>query len=182
MTHDDIEAPRLSLRLMPPEAVEACLAGDLAKASHLIDVEVPAELLQEPTALRFAQIRLDDTPGYGPWSIRAMVLRAERRMVGHIRFHTTPDPEYLQPYAQGAVEFGYHVFEGERRKGYATEAAGAVMNWAHTEQGVPRFILTVSPTNIASLSLIAGYGFKKIGEHIDEVDGLEHIFLREVRA
>lgn len=175
----DIQASRLVLRLMSREIVEACLSGDLARASRLLGVAIPAELLEEPAALRFALKRLDDTPGYAPWSIRAMIHRQERRMVGHIRFHSTPDPDYLRPYARDAVEFGYHVFAGDRRQRYATEAVGAAMDWAEAAFGIRTFIVTVSPDNTPSLALIAGYGFRKIGEHMDEVDGLEHIFLRE---
>src|SRR5437868_11533751 len=115
MAHD-IQARRLILRLMERETVVACLEGKLNEASRLLDASIPSELLEEPTALRFAKARLDDNPGYGPWSIRAMIHRRQHRMVGHIRFHTTPDPEYLQPYAPGAVEFGYHVFEADRRQ------------------------------------------------------------------
>ena len=178
----DIAAPRLILRLMERETVEACLAGKLTEASRLLDATIPAELLEEPTALRFAKARLDDDPGYGPWSIRAMIHRQERRMVGHIRFHTAPDPDYLHPYARGAVEFGYHVFEGDRRQGYASEAVGAAMDWAKADFGIRRFIVTVSPANAPSLALIARLGFRWIGEHVDGVDGVEHIFLREVAA
>jgi RimJ/RimL family protein N-acetyltransferase len=46
-------------------------------------------------------------------------------------------------------------------------------------RGVDRFVVTVSPGNAPSLALIARLGFARIGEHMDEVDGLEHIFLRE---
>ena len=175
----DIPARRLILRLMERETVEACLAGKLVEAGRLLDATIPAELLEEPTALSFAKVRLDDDPGYGPWSIRAMIHQQERQMVGHIRFHTPPDPDYLQPFARGAVEFGYHVFEGDRRQGYAAEAVGTAMDWAQAAFGICKFIVTVSPDNTPSLSLIAGFGFRKIGEHMDEVDGIEHIYLRE---
>ena len=37
-------------------------------------------------------------------------------MVGHVRFHSRPDPDYLRPYAPNAVEFGYVVFTAYRRR------------------------------------------------------------------
>jgi len=101
-------------------------------------------------------------------------------MVGHVRFHSPPDPDYLRPFARAAVEFGYHVFSEHRRNGYATEAAGAVMAWARTEFGIRRFIVCVSPDNKASLALIARFGFTQIAQHMDEIDGIEHVYLREV--
>jgi RimJ/RimL family protein N-acetyltransferase len=177
---DDILTPRLVLRLMNREVIDACLAGELQHAGHLLDAGIPGELMDEPTALRFAQAQLDADPHYRPWSVRAIVLPAARAMVGHIRFHSRPDPDYLRPFGRAAVEFGYQVFPGHRRHGYATEAAGAVMDWAQAAFGVGRFIVCVSPDNAPSLALIARFGFTRIGQHMDEIDGIEHIYLREV--
>lgn len=70
------------------------------------------------------------------------------------------------------------MFEEYRRQGFAYEAAGALMNWARTEHGVKRFVVSISPENTPSLALAAKFGFRKIGSHIDEVDGLEEIFER----
>jgi RimJ/RimL family protein N-acetyltransferase len=100
-------------------------------------------------------------------------------MVGQVRFHSRPDPEYLHPFARSAVEFGYYVFPIYRWRGYAAEAAGAAMNWAQAAFGVSRFIASVSPDNTASLAVIARFGFMKIGRHMDEIDGVEDIYLRE---
>ena len=52
------------------------------------------------------------------------------------------------------------------------------MAWAQTTFGVCRFVASVSPTNEPSLRLIARFGFQRVGEHIDEIDGIEHIFMR----
>lgn len=179
---DDILTRRLVLRLMGREAIDACLAGDLESAENLLGVGIPDELLVEPAALKLAQAQLDADPRYRPWSVRAVILRESRKMVGHIRFHSRPDPDYLRPYARSAVEFGYHVFGEHRRRGYATEAVGAVMDWAELAFGVVRFVVTVSPENKPSLALIGRFGFAMIGQHMDDVDGLEHVYLREVTA
>jgi RimJ/RimL family protein N-acetyltransferase len=55
------------------------------------------------------------------------------------------------------------------------------MDWAVTH-GVRRFVVTVSPDNAPSLALVAKAGFRKIGEHIDDEDGLELILLKEDAA
>jgi RimJ/RimL family protein N-acetyltransferase len=55
------------------------------------------------------------------------------------------------------------------------------MDWAHAAFGISRFIVCVSPNNTQSLALIARLGFAKIGEHADEIDGIEHIYLRSGR-
>jgi RimJ/RimL family protein N-acetyltransferase len=178
---DDISTPRLVLRLMEGAVVDACLAGDLARAGHLLGIAIPGALLERRTALEFAQARLAADPRYRPWSIRAMILPATRSMVGHIRFHSCPDPDELRPYARAAIEFGYRVFPEHRRRGYATEAASAMMGFAQAH-GVERFVVSVSPDNAPSLALIARFGFARIGEHMDEVDGLEHVYLREASS
>lgn len=177
---DDIQTPRLVLRLIEREAVDACLAGDLQRAEHLLGIRIPGALLDSLTAFKYAQAQLHADPQYRPWSVRAMVLSAARTMVGHIRFHSRPDPDYLRPFVPAAVEFGYSVFPAYRRQGYATEAAGAAMDWAQAAFGIGRFVVCVSPDNTPSLALTARFGFIKIGQHMDETDGIEHIYLRKV--
>ena len=175
----DIVTPRLELRVMGPRVVDACLAGDLVEAGRLLGVAVPAELLEQPAGLVYGKAQLDADPDYLPWSGRAMILAGSGAMVGHVRFHSRPDPEDLRRYARDAVELAYTVFEAHRRHGYASEAVGAAMDWAQDNFGIRRFVASVSPRNVASLGLVARLGFSRVGEQIDEVDGIEHVFMRE---
>ena len=177
---DDTETARLILRRLPRQAIEAGLSGDWRSVEHHLDAKVPVDLADDPAVLRFALAQLAGDPDFLPWSVRALILKDSGEMVGHIRFHTRPDPDYLRPYAEKAVEFGYAVFAAHRRRGYAGEAIDAVMRWAEDEHGIQRFIVTVSPDNVASLRLADRFGFRKIGQHVDEVDGVEGIYLREI--
>ena len=177
---DDIETARLILRRLPRQAIEAGLSGDLRTVENHLDAKVPVDLADDAAVLRFALAELVADPDYLPWSVRALILKESGGMIGHIRFHTRPDPDYLRPYAEKAVEFGYAVFSAHRRRGYAREAIGGAMRWAQDEHGIQRFIVTISPDNVASLRLADRFGFRKIGEHVDEVDGVEGIYLREV--
>ena len=59
------------------------------------------------------------------------------------------------------------------------QAIDGVMRWAQDEHDIQRFIVTISPDNVASLRLADRFGFRKIGVHVDEVDGIEGIYLRE---
>ena len=88
----------------------------------------------------------------------------------------------LRPHARDAVEFGYRVFVPHRRKGYAAEAAAAAMAWARTHFATTRFVASVSPGNAASLALIAHLGFTMIGQQVDDIDGIEHIYMGEIPA
>jgi RimJ/RimL family protein N-acetyltransferase len=175
----DIASPRLILRVLLP-AVGAALSGDLEEASRQLGASIPADLLEDPQVLKLARSRLEADSAYPPWSPRAVILADRNAMIGHIGFHTAPDPEYLHPFARGAVEVGYTVFEAYRRQGYAREALEAIMAWASREHGIRNFIASVSPDNLASLAVLRPLFFAKVGAHVDDEDGPEDIFLRSL--
>ncbi|MEN0055793.1 MAG: GNAT family protein [Mucilaginibacter sp.] len=177
---NDIVTPRLVLRLMNNEVIEACLAGNLRIASGLLGASISEELLEHLSSFKYGQQQLHDDPDYLPWSARAIILPGEKVMIGLIRFHSRPDPEYLHVYVRDAVELGYRIFKNYRRLNYATEAIKATMAWAQSEFNINKFIASVSPENQPSLQLIARMGFIKIGEAMDDVDGVEYVFLLEV--
>jgi RimJ/RimL family protein N-acetyltransferase len=174
----DIETSRLLLCCLRPDSIRAGLSGDLSATERQLLASVPVDLICEPAVLKFADAQLAADPDYLPWSARAILSKETKEMVGHLRFHTRPDPKYLQSYARDAVELGYVIFSAHRRRGYAIEALHGAMSWAEAN-GVRKFIASVSPSNTPSIALVAKSGFCKIGEHIDSEDGLEHVYLRE---
>ncbi|MEZ2337544.1 GNAT family N-acetyltransferase [Mucilaginibacter sp. RCC_168] len=178
---DDIITPRLILRLMSSDVVEACLAGNLRSAGRLLGASIPKELLEHTSSFEYGRRQLNNDPDYFPWSARAVILPEEQVMIGLIRFHSRPDPEYLHAYVRDAVELGYRIFKGYQRLRYATEAITAMMTWAQTEFGVTKFVASVSPENIPSMQLVTRLGFTKIGEAMDDVDGLEYVLLYEAQ-
>ena len=119
---------------------------------------------------------LRDDDALRPWLLRAMVERSRRRMVGHIGFHSRPGADYLRELSPGGVELGYVVYPAFRRRGYAREATLAMMAWAARAHGVRRFVVSISPSNVASTALAEQLGFRRIGSHVDEIDGPEDIF------
>ncbi len=176
----DIDTRRLTLRCLSPDAIEAGLLGHLRIVEERLGARVPIDLAEDPAVLRYARAQLDADPEYLPWSVRAMILRDSMEMIGHIRFHTRPDPEYLHAYARGAVELGYVVFAAYRKRGYAQEALTGAMQWALKIHGIRRFVASASPNNLASSSLIAKLGFHKVGQQLDAIDGIEYVYLRDV--
>jgi len=174
-----IQTERLDLLPMGIEFLEAYLNGDKARAASLLGHPVADEWLPNVwTVRRLEQMRID--PTLEAWLLRAVILRATGRMIGHISFHTAPDPDYLAPYAPGGVEFGYTIYPAFRQQGYATEMAAGLMAWAEQEHGVRRFVLSISPENLPSQRIAHHFHFRKIGSHIDEEDGLEEIFLLDL--
>ncbi|MEP7378918.1 MAG: GNAT family N-acetyltransferase [Chloroflexota bacterium] len=170
---EPIATPHLQLVSMSMPFMEALAAKDLATASTDIGASVPiwvADELENFLKYRLGQLRVD--PTIRVWLGRAMVLTegdGSRRVVGSIGFHGPPD-------AQGRLEVGYSVDPPFRRRGYASESVRALFDWAFREHGITRFVASVSPHNEASLNLTAAYGFHKVGEQMDDIDGLEYVF------
>ncbi len=169
-----ITTARLDLVLMSVGFMEALQARDFATAEQEIGASVPhgmAADLDDFLVYRLAQVAVD--PAVLEWLGRAMVLTGDdgtRRVIGSIGFHGPPDDS-------GRLEVGYRVEPASRRRGYAIEAVRALFDWATERHGITRFVASVSPTNEASLGLIGQLGFREIGSQIDEIDGLELVFL-----
>jgi [ribosomal protein S5]-alanine N-acetyltransferase len=170
-----IKTPRLDLVPMVPAFMRAALAGRFEEASVIAGIVVPDtwSVHEAPLALRLSQLEAD--PSLQPWLLRAITLRSSGEMVGFIGFHTAPGPHYLEEWHPGAVEFGFTIFPPHRGNGYALEASASLMKWAQDVHGVTRFVMTISPTNHASQAIAAKLGFIRIGEHMDEADGMEDV-------
>lgn len=168
-----IQTPRLTLVSMPVPFMEALANGDLDTASREIGATVPAWLagqLEHFLKFRLAQLAVD--PSIRPWLGRAILLVGEdgdRQIVGSIGFHGPPDD-------QQRLEVGYSVAPPYRRRGFATESVRALFDWAYETHGITRFVASISPTNEASLRLTEQFGFVRVGEQMDDIDGLEHVF------
>jgi [ribosomal protein S5]-alanine N-acetyltransferase len=156
------------------------LQGDVESASRLIDLYIPQDWLEVKWLMEIRLAKLRGDPALEPWSLRAIGLRETRMMIGFIGFHTRPGADYLRSYALDSVEFGYTIFPGYRRMGFAGEAAEALMQWATREHGVKRFVLSISPANEPSLRLARRFGFRKVGTVTDPEDGVEDIYLLEL--
>jgi len=163
---------------MGTRVLEAMLANDRITAACLLGCKIPPDLLFEslPATMRLRQLRAD--PKVQPWLLRAMVDRASGTMVGHIGFHSPPPMKHLAEVAPDGVELGYTIYEPYRRQKYATEAILALIHWAFTQHHQRCFVLSISPQNLPSTALAKSLGFPQCGSQIDEVDGLEIIFVR----
>jgi [ribosomal protein S5]-alanine N-acetyltransferase len=178
----EILSPRLALVPLGADFLRASLAGTVQRARALRGWDVPDEWFRETPLMRMRLEDCESDPLYVPWSLRAIVLRASSAMVGHIGFHSRPGPEYLRALAPGGVELGYTVFEPHRRRGYATEAIRALVGWAAAEQGVDRFVVSISPDNAGSRRLAQKLGFERVGGHEDPVDGWEDVSVLQGEA
>lgn len=171
-----IESGRLRLPCLGVDVLRALIARDYTEAGRLLGARVPHEVLALEAVFELRLDQLERTPALEPWLTRALVLKSEQRMIGVGGFHGPPGAAWLDDYAQAAVEFGYTVFERDRRRGYATEAGRALLDWGRA-RGVQAFALSIGPGNAASLRLAGKLGFAKAGEWVHEERGLEHVYL-----
>jgi RimJ/RimL family protein N-acetyltransferase len=151
---DPIVSERLELRALDVEALDA-LAEKADEHDRRFFQMRRRELAAEPKLL-----------GWFVWEVVV-----DDEMVGHAGFHGPPgrnaqnDPD--------AVEIGYTIYPDFRRRGYATEAARALIGWARDERGIHRFLFSISPENEPSLAIARRLGFTEVGRHWDDEDGEE---------
>jgi ribosomal-protein-alanine N-acetyltransferase len=167
---DVIITARLELVPLPPVLLSAVAGGDLGEVEQQLDAPVGAGWEQGVPA----EHRLKITCGpplratlAGPRDSPPDSATGRRQR----RFHAPPDD-------QGRVEIGYDIVAGERRKGYAREAIHALLDWAWATNRARTCVASVSPGNAPSLAVIDAFGFRRVGEQIDEIDGLEWVFER----
>lgn len=84
-----------------------------------------------------------------------------RAVIGNGGFTGRPD-------AEGSVELGYSILEEHQGKGYATEAAEALVAWAFRHGEVRRVIAHTFPELIASVRLLEKCGFRGTGPGSEE--------------
>jgi RimJ/RimL family protein N-acetyltransferase len=164
-----IVTERLVMHTLPPPLVALLAAADWDAARA---TDPPYDIADDTFSddehvLLLRQAQLVDDPDEEPWLMRVAVLKGTRQVVGRAGFHQPPD-------ADGVVEIGYSVTPRFRRQGFAVEMAAGLIKWA-ASRGCSACLASVRPDNAPSLATIARLGFVKVGEQMDEVDGLEWV-------
>ncbi|MEK6222099.1 MAG: GNAT family N-acetyltransferase [Chloroflexota bacterium] len=165
----------MSLRFM-----QALASGSLPAAAKRVSFTLPSEVNVPKQILNYRTKQIQRDSSLTQWLLRSMVDIETNQMVGHIGFHTKPNPKYLADIDLDGIEFGFTVFTPFRRQGYATEAAKAIMKWGYDEHQIKRFILSISPDNLPSMATAKAMGFEKVSSHVDAKDGPEDILQLEI--
>jgi RimJ/RimL family protein N-acetyltransferase len=110
-----------------------------------------------------------DDPSSAAWVTGAIWDTETDVVVGRAGFHGPPDDD-------GMVEVGYSVDPACRRRGYAKAALASMLERAAADPAITVVRVSVSPGNVASLGLIAQFGFVQVGDQWDDDDGLELVF------
>jgi RimJ/RimL family protein N-acetyltransferase len=144
-----VETPRLTLVAWPSE-----LLDDVAPLGADVPAGWPDEELRGLLDLYAGWLRDDPAVlGYGPW---IAIDRAANAIVGGAGFVGRP--------RGGQVELGYGIAPEARERGFATEAARGVVEWALAQPGVERVVAGCDPDNAASIRVLEKLGFERAGE------------------
>ena len=143
-----------NLRLIVPtvaevlEAIEAMSEADRAQVS--------------PEWLARARAATESDPWIHGF---AMVLRDSGEVVGRCGFKAPPGVD-------GVVEIAYAVDPDHQGRGFATQAAQALTEYAFRSGGVGLVCAHTLPQENASTRVLARCGFAYVGEVMDPEDGL----------
>lgn len=148
-----LRTERLELRPLPPAAATAlpdarALAASLIKAA--LDPGWPRQDLLD--VLHHQAGRNDEEARFGVWVI---ILKKTQTVVGDVGFHGPP--------SERAIEIGYSVVRAHRRRGYATEAAEALIGWVLAEEDVTTIVARCDVDNEASIGTLERLGFTRTG-------------------
>ena len=107
------------------------------------------------------------TYGFGLWAIE---LKESGTFIGDCGITMQPiDGEQLP-------EIGYHIHKDHWRKGYGSEAAKAVRDWAFQNTKFDCLYSYMTSTNLPSYSTAASAGLRKIKEYSDKHDGILYVY------
>ncbi len=155
-----VETPRLRLSPLDPEAAAALLVGDRPAAARRTDATLPHDRPQ-PDLFEVLPSQAAASAETVPYGIWVMIERRSGTVIGDIGFMGPPDGD-------GAVEVGYSVVPGWRRRGIATEAGSALVAWALAQPGVTAVLAECDTRNVASIRTLERLGFRRTGTD-DEV-------------
>jgi ribosomal-protein-alanine N-acetyltransferase len=117
--------------------------------------------------------RLRESQAPDPWVHGFAVVHGESRLViGSAGFKGPPDDT-------GEVEIAYGIVPDYEGRGYATEAASALVSFAFESGHVKRVRAHTLPATNASTRVLTKCGFKYTGEVVDPEDGLVWRWERE---
>lgn len=105
-----------------------------------------------PKILRNLELAGGAPTGFESW----LVLKKDSlRIIGDVGFKGRPN-------ATGEADIGYAVIQQERRAGYGTEAASALVEWAFGQPGVQAITAKCLTGNTASARTLIRMGFREV--------------------
>ena len=152
--------PRLltdRLELYPlPAAAAAALPHERETAARLLAATL-APAWPQIDLLDVLPVQAAAAPGDERFGVWVMLERETGTIVGDVGFMGPPQVD-------GSLELGYSVIPDRRRRGYATEAAQAIVGWALRQPGVTTALAHCDRDNEASVRTLERIGFERTGK------------------
>lgn len=155
-----LRTDKLELRPLPVSAA-AALPENREEASLVLGSQLDPEW-PDTDLLGILRRHAQAGPQAERFGVWVMIERDSGTVVGDIGFHAPPD-------AAGTVELGYSVVPSRRRRGYATDAARAVVSWAISQPSVRTVVAGCDPANEPSARVLQRVGFHRTGEVRGEI-------------
>ncbi|MDJ0334047.1 GNAT family protein [Salinibacterium sp. G-O1] len=163
-----ISTPRLLLRAMT--------SGDVDDVhAYMSNPDVCRFLLHEPRSRETVALKIEEWSTMGRLAVPGDDLQLAMefttddpeagRVIGHTYFKLTSVDDVT-------AEIGWTLHPGFEGKGYATEAAAAMLAYAFTTLGLNRVYAELDPRNIASVALCGRLGMR------EEAHFREHMWLK----
>lgn len=173
-----VRTARLELVSANAELARAA-ARDHAELSRLLAARVtaqwPPELMRD--AMDWCIDLYERDPAIGGWGVWYTVLAEpspgapERAIIGSVGFYGRPGAVG----GAGSVEMGYSVLDEVQRRGYASEAVAAMVEWAFSHGEVNRLTAHTFERHEPSLGVLRKCGFSYAGPGTQKVNENERL-------
>ncbi len=161
----ELKVGRLRLVAITPEMLAAEQRADYAALGKLLRARLTKEWPPEhwePHVLDFIQKQTEDDPRTAGWNryvlLKGGLWRADT-LIGAVGGFAKP---------QGDVEIGYSTLPAYQRRGYATEAARALVEMLFADENVVSVSAQTYPRLPESIKVMERCGMKFVGEGDDE--------------
>ena len=145
---------------------EALIAGRACQGYDIADGGIESVETLSMLKAFAASVRADFAPA-------AWLIAKDSKIVGMCSFIASPDSD-------GALPIGYGIAPCFRGQGIATEAIGAIIDWARRHPDLRRITAETAVSNRPSQRVLEHNGFVRTGERVDVEDGLLMCWARDV--
>lgn len=145
--------------------LEAIVSEDWSALSSLLGgVDLAENWTHFPEALVWMRDYAREHPADMNWWNYLIVHRHDVRLIGTCGFKGAPAPD-------GAVEIGYEIADSYQGRGFASECARTLMEFAFSHESVKVITAHTLAEENASCGVLRKLGFQFSGEHVDIEDG-----------
>lgn len=145
-----METKRILLRERRAQRMEKVLAMPLEKQKLFFGMDDTLAVLKE-----LARIKKGQYSNYYSGTYFDLILKENKKVIGSGGFHT-----WWRDHDRAELGYGLN-HEDYKRQGYMNEALQFVLDYGFTKMHLNRIEAKTAQDNIASISLLEKYGFKK---------------------